>query len=569
MSMNPGNFTKAMATLMATLMATAITSCAAASVQPFSVPQAGGAAANPLRWKAARSAADGKPAPPSIFLDTKYVPPGGRTIRVPAGPDAARQFQAALERAKAGDAIELDAGASYFGNFTLPYKAEPSTDYILIRSARAGELRESTRVSPADSALMARLVSPNTVSVLRAAPSAHHYRFIGIEFTIGPGVDVNHNLIRLGDGGETEYNQLPHDLIIDRCYIHGTATQTVRRGIALNSASTAVIDSYISDIHEEGADSQAICGWNGPGPYKITNNYLEAAGENVMFGGADPAVKELVPSDIEFRYNHCRKPLSWRIGDPSFAGKAWTVKNLFELKNAQRVLIEGNLFENCWTHGQVGYAILLKSVNQDGAAPWSVTQDVDFRNNIVRHAAGGVNIQGRGSGQNGGQTQRLRISNNLFEDITTRWVGEGAFLKISETAGVEVDHNTVLQDGSIIIAYGPPTTNFVFTNNVVHHNDYGVKGDGVAAGKDTLEKFFPNCLFKRNVVVGGQKSQYPADNFFLAAAADIGFVDTVKKDYRLADKSSYKNAATDGRDIGCDLSLLQAAWAAVQAKSRD
>ena len=28
--------------------------------------------------------------------------------------------------------------------------------------------------------------------------------------------------------------------------------------------------------------SQAIGGWNGPGPYVISNNFLEAAGENVM-----------------------------------------------------------------------------------------------------------------------------------------------------------------------------------------------------------------------------------------------------------------------------------------------
>ena len=76
----------------------------------------------------------------------------------------------------------------------------------------------------------------------------------------------------------------------------------------MNSASTAIVDSYISDIHEVGADSQAICCWNGPGPFKIVNNYLEAAGENVMFGGADPSIAELVPSDIEFRHNHCFKP---------------------------------------------------------------------------------------------------------------------------------------------------------------------------------------------------------------------------------------------------------------------
>ena len=50
----------------------------------------------------------------------------------------------------------------------------------------------------------------------------------------------------------------------------------------------AVVDSHLADFKEEGADSQAIAGWSGPGPFKIANNYLEAAGENVMFGGADP-----------------------------------------------------------------------------------------------------------------------------------------------------------------------------------------------------------------------------------------------------------------------------------------
>ena len=69
----------------------------------------------------------------------------------------------------------------------------------------------------------------------------------------------------------------------------------------MNSARTAVVDSYLSNLHEVGADSQAIAGWNGPGPFKIVNNYLEGAGENVMFGGADPRIPNLVPSDIEIR----------------------------------------------------------------------------------------------------------------------------------------------------------------------------------------------------------------------------------------------------------------------------
>ena len=88
----------------------------------------------------------------------------------------------------------------------------------------------------------------------------------------------------------------------------------VSRGIALNSASTDVINSYVSDCHGLGFDTQAIAGWNGPGPFRIVNNYLEAAGENVMFGGADPKIPDLVPADIEFRNNHCSKPLSWKEG---------------------------------------------------------------------------------------------------------------------------------------------------------------------------------------------------------------------------------------------------------------
>ena len=108
--------------------------------------------------------------------------------------------------------------------------------------------------------------------------------------------------------------------MIDRSYIHGFQTQEVQRGISLNSSDTSITNSYISDVHGKGYDTQAICGWNGPGRYKIINNYLEGAGENVMFGGATPAIPGLVPTDIEVRNNYFYKPLSWYTADPTFAG---------------------------------------------------------------------------------------------------------------------------------------------------------------------------------------------------------------------------------------------------------
>src|SRR5438477_7384724 len=120
----------------------------------------------------------------------------------------------------------------------------------------------------------------------------------------------------------------------------------------MNSRETAVIDSYLSDFKQIGADSQAVAGWNGTGPFKIANSYLEAAGENVMFGGADPAIRDLVPADIEIRQNHLAKPLRWRAGHEGFDGVDWSVKNLFELENARRVLVEDNLLEYNWPQAQ-------------------------------------------------------------------------------------------------------------------------------------------------------------------------------------------------------------------------
>src|SRR5205809_7970695 len=86
-----------------------------------------------------------------------------------------------------------------------------------------------------------------------------------------------------------------------------------------------------------------------------------------------------------------RLSLTWKVGDPSYAGVAWTVKNLFELKNAQRVLLDGNIFEHNWVGAdQHGAAVLFTVRNQTGSSPWAIVADVTFTHNIVRHATGGI-----------------------------------------------------------------------------------------------------------------------------------------------------------------------------------
>ena len=284
------------------------------------------------------------PALPIGSVDTTYPDQTGETIFVGVGGD----LQSALNGAQLGDTIILDPSAIYTGPFILPAKS--GAGWIVIRTS-ATLPPEGARVTPSHASLMPKLEAFSG-SVINTAPGAHHYRFVGIEIRPASGTFL-YNLVLLGNG-ETSVDQLPHHIVFDRCYLHGDPQAGTRRGIAMNGAHLAVIDSYLADFKEAGADSQAVGGWAGPGPFKIVNNYLEGAGENVMFGGADPVIRDVVPSDIEIRGNHIAKPLTWRIGDPTYAGTPWTVKNLLELKNARRVLIEGNLFEYSWAHAQGG-----------------------------------------------------------------------------------------------------------------------------------------------------------------------------------------------------------------------
>ena len=511
---------------------------------------AGGAAALLLGVAGAVGSADvASPERPRAQVDVRPATATGRVVAVPEG----GSLQAALEAAQPGDVITLDPGATYTGPFTLPRKV--GAGWITVRTGAADAVfpAAGVRVNPSHAGLMPKLVAA-AEAVLATAPGAHHYRFIGLEIMPRPGAALT-NLVRLGTV-ETREDDLPHHLLFERCYVHGDPRRQTRRGIALNSRWTAVVDSYLSDFKDAHADSQAVAGWAGSGPFRLENNYLEAAGENVMFGGADPAIADLVPSDIEIRRNHFAKPLAWKMGEPEFAGAAWAVKNLFELKNARRVLIDGNLFERAWAHAQSGFAIVFTVRNQDGRAPWSTVEDVTFVNNVVRHAGAGVNLLGRDDVRPSRPSARLLIANNLFEDIGgPRWGGSGRLFQILDgVSGLVIEHNTALQRGPIIVAEGRPHPGFVFANNIVIHNEYGIIGTGTARGTGTLDAYFPAALVRRNVLVGASAALYPPDNFFPASLDEVGFTDPAGGDYRLTGR--YRRAATTGRDVGVDVRSL-------------
>jgi len=485
----------------------------------------------------------GPPELPRTLLDTRAQPVTGRRLSVPAGAD----LQRVLNDARPGDAILLAPGAEFVGSFTLPMKE--GDGWITIRTdlPDAALPRERTRMTPRLASRLARLVTSGDDPAIVTAPGAHHFRIVAVEITAAPNVAHNAALVQFGGGGRDQRDRrdIPHHLIIDRTYIHGHATLNTRRCVALNSAYSAVVDSYLADCHGHGFDSQAICGWNGPGPFKIVNNYLEGSGENVMFGGGDPGIHGLVPSDIEIRNNYFYKPLAWK-------GR-WTVKNLFELKNAQRVLVEGNVFENNWVDAQSGFALVFKSENQDGGAPWSVTRDLTFRGNKISNVASGVDILGT-AGNATEPANRILIRDNVFEKLGAPELGGTGILweLVGNPSEITLEHNTGFAVKTALMLDDLQKTYVKVLNNIVTRGSYGIFGSGQGEGKRAADYYLRALVIANNVIVGAPAQLYPDHNFFPASVADVGFVDLSKGDYRLTSKSPYKGRATDGRDVGAN-----------------
>jgi PKD repeat protein len=245
----------------------------------------------------------------SALLTCGVVPAEATTIYVGEGDN----LQAALDAAQPGDTILLQEGVEFVGNFVLPVKT--GEGWITVRSSAPDSVLppDGVRISPAHAQLLARLRSSKLeTAALRTAPGAHHWDIRFLEFGANPGGTAD--IIQLGDGSSAQNTlaMVPHHIVLSHVYVHGDSLVGQKRCIAINAADVTITDSYVSECKSTTQDSQAICGWNGPGPYRIENNYLEGAGENVMFGGADPAIPNLVATDIVFRRNYVSRPMAWR-----------------------------------------------------------------------------------------------------------------------------------------------------------------------------------------------------------------------------------------------------------------
>jgi len=560
---------------------------------------------------------DGPAELPREYVESslKDTPAGGKSWMVAAG----QSLEQVLAKASCGDIVQLQAGATFTGNVVVPVKNCDNSHWIIIRSSAPDSSlpAEGTRLTPCFAGVSSLPGRPrwncaSTANVLAKievngsggsgpvifSAGANHYRLIGLEVTRTVFPKAVNTLIQfLGPADH---------LVFDRLWIHGSAQDDTVRGITLGpTRNVAVVDSFFTDFHCVAAtgactDAQAIAGGlgDGPtGPYKIVNNFLESSGENVMFGGGSATG---TPADIQVSHNHMFKPLIWMKGQPGYVGgtngNPFVVKNLFELKNAQRVLLEGNIMEGSWGgFSQVGFGIVITPKNQAGKngsnlCPICQVTDITIRYNAISHVGGGLAIANALSDNHGAALdgQRYSIHDIIVDDIDgAKYRGPSEFAEILVSPGapvlqnVMINHVTAFPTSHLFIigdmvATSTPMKNFVFTNSIVNAGKYPVWSSGGGPANCahlgipliTFNTCFTRSSFTANAIIAAPSGpSWPPQNFFPGSTAAVRFVNYNAGnggDYHLQASSPYKGKGTDGKDLGADIDAIHSATAGVE-----
>jgi len=170
-----------------------------------------------------------------------------------------------------------------------------------------------------------------------------------------------------------------------------------------------------------------------------------------------------------------------------------------------------------------------------------------------------------------------------------KYNGYGTFAQVSMgdrspvLQHVWISHVTAFQP-QVMLNLGDDTTlnpkmnDFVFSNNIINAGTSPTKttGGGTANCAYTPEPLtsLPACFrlytFSHNAIIatppGFPASTYPSGNHFPSTASNVNFMDYNGGNggnYQLQSSSPYKNAGSDGKDLGADISALQAAIAGV------
>jgi hypothetical protein len=455
-------------------------------------------------------------------------------------------FRAALTTAQPGDWIVVDNTVTYTGNYynAFPVKsgdAAPGGNNVIVVISKAlydgysggtfSVCPQKKRITAADLSSLAYFQCTNTLGAFLVQGATSGWRFVGLRFGVSTSVGSVSELVSLGQGDtaiQQSASQCPSNIGLDRCWIDAHPGCETRHAVELHCKNGFVIDcGFGPDIHVTTySESHAICGYNGPGPYRIVNNGIVGGSQSIFFGGAASICG--TPSDIEVRYNLMTRPLSWK-------GGPYKMKCGFELKKAQFVLVEGNIIENTWAQSQNGDALLLKSESYGDGMP--TTADVIVRANYVRNVASALTYAGVANVDAAVPANRVISFGNLYLVGATAVLSSGNNVlgpyystncgNIHDTFHIENNLNTLCQppQGSA----GP--VNWVFRDCIIAGTTtYGLKPDN--GGVDTVVGL-TNPDVTKTAFQGRTSITGTSGNYYPATITVIDFTNFAAKDYSL------------------------------------
>jgi hypothetical protein len=560
----------------------------------------------------------------------------------PVNVSTSAQLITALAAAACGQQITLQCGNTFSGHFTIPALQCPANDYLWIQSSCVSSLpAEAARYSMtytnsqgsqiltapkfgpcyagvtslsgrptfdcpvAPGIYTAKISTPDASEAIVFSPgTTSGIRIIGLEVTRATGTGYVAELVKLGNVGTIS------DVIFDRWWCHGDELQDETESCVNISGIPyfASVDSYYGDFVclTHCTDAHAIYGGlnqlssTAEGPQKIVNNFIEASGENVLFGGGSALS---TPADIEYRGNLNFKPMTWRAADPAYnggvGGVPYIVKNLFELKNAQRALIEGNMFVGSWSgFSQGGPAWDLTPVNQSGNAPtafdanitlrynWTTStnfaMELDLANNGGYLAAGGNHYSIHDDVfDNLGYCQPICPTSNPTVQMTTaRQI----------TSASQTQHDVTVRNVSFIyapvatpsaaiglsnptIASGLNQYNETYTSNLqqTFGGTLNLEGgsdptncaNGIPIGIPMFAACWTGYTVSNNCFLDNGSHTWPGTNTFDTsyATALTNYANGFGGDYVVNPRSPCKAAGTDGLDPGANIAVVAAVLA--------
>lgn len=407
-----------------------------------------------------------------------------------------QQLKVALASSQITTSAQLTAACTSGGAFTLA----PATFTVNCVAAKP-----LTLTGPRE----AVLVPADPLSPVLAVPTAaaSGSRFSG--FTIRNGA-ADRTVAVVGLSSATSADAQPsHVTLTDLAFEAGP--NGGHRAIELHGADLIATFNRITNFWEKGRDSQGIYALNGPGPYTIDDNYIEASGEGILVGGDSIKIPNLVPANISIRRNHVVKLDAWRKGS-GLPGDGAVVKNQVEIKASEHVTIEGNLLENVYgAQGQDGTPIVLTVRDQKGDNPWVVVDDVTVRGNTVKRCTGfAVSILGSDNNFPTRQTQTVTIEGNDFEDCPSGMriiAGVARLLTVRRNSFLGITGNFLSYDdwrGAAAVK-----TPLVWTENVIRSGAYGITAATTGPGIATLNLWSPGATFTGNVIEATSLTQLP------------------------------------------------------------